>query len=304
MNPQEVIDAYLLEVMRSLPRKERNEIGFELRGLLNELLNEHATREGRPADTSMVLALLRDFGAPTEIARRYRAAGMPIIPEEQTTSFTWVSLIGIGLQWAITLPDALATASLSRWWLTSGLGALWWPGFLVVMAMSTAWARHYGLLKTVWRPQIIDPNRINRTAWIFALIGIVAGIACLISLPWLVGLLPTPLSQILRLSPSFLAGRAWPVFPLWAGLVAIMVAVWQTGRWTALTRRLEFALNLAWVAVLTWWAAGGDIFERSSTTEATRPVLWFVVIVICLWLAAKAFAFLQRPKIHPPKMTS
>lgn len=80
MNPNDVIEAYVLDVMRRVPGKDRNDIGLELRGLLAEMLAERARAEGRAADDAMVLALLRGFGTPAEIAARYRPAGTVIIP--------------------------------------------------------------------------------------------------------------------------------------------------------------------------------------------------------------------------------
>ena len=300
MKPQEVIDAYLLEVMRFLPRKDRNEIAFELRGLLSEMLNDKALEQGRAADDAMVLALLRDFGSPVEIARRYRVPGIQIIPDEQTTSFTLLSLVGIAVQWATTFPRTLNGQSLGEWWLGNGLGALWWPGFLVTMALLVAWARHYGLLRSDWRPRIVDPDRIQRTAWVFALIGTVGGMLFMTSLPWLVQRLPAPLASVFAFAPEFLTQRTWPALFLWAGSVALGIVVWQQDGWTALTRRLELVLQLAFVALLTWWLAAGEIFVMQTVTDATKNVLGFVVLLISLSLAIKAFA--RRPKIRPPNV--
>ena len=56
MNPNDVIDAYLADVIRRVPGKDRDGIGLELRGLLAEMLADRAQVQGRAADDAMVLA--------------------------------------------------------------------------------------------------------------------------------------------------------------------------------------------------------------------------------------------------------
>ena len=106
----EVIEAYVTDVLRRLPGKDRTGIGFELRGLLNDMLAE---RE-RPDDDATVLAMLREFGTPQEVAERYRPpGGLVIIPASQTGSFARWALGGLLLQWALTLPRVERSVQLS-----------------------------------------------------------------------------------------------------------------------------------------------------------------------------------------------
>lgn len=53
MNPDDVIEAFVRDVMRKVPAKDRNDIGLELRGLLADMLADRAQREGRAADDAM-----------------------------------------------------------------------------------------------------------------------------------------------------------------------------------------------------------------------------------------------------------
>ena len=106
MNANDVIESYVADVIRRVPLKERNDIGFELHTLLTEMLDERAQEAGKPADDAMVLAMLREFGAPADIAARYRAPGFVIIPPEQTRSFAWLSLSGIARRSRDPSPNA------------------------------------------------------------------------------------------------------------------------------------------------------------------------------------------------------
>lgn len=62
MTPNDVIEPYVVDVMRRVPSKDRNEVGLELRGLLTEMLEDRAKAAGRAADDPMVLDVLRAFG--------------------------------------------------------------------------------------------------------------------------------------------------------------------------------------------------------------------------------------------------
>jgi hypothetical protein len=105
MTANDVIEAYVLDVMRRVPSKDRQDIGLELRGLLAEMLAERAAEGAKPANEAMALAMVRSFGAPADVAARYAVPGLVIIPAAQTRSFAVLALAGFGLQWALTLPQ-------------------------------------------------------------------------------------------------------------------------------------------------------------------------------------------------------
>ena len=160
MNPNDVIESYVADVVRRVPIKERNDIGFELRALLREMLDERAQAAGTAPDDAMVLEMLREFGTPEEIAARYRAPGFVILRAEQTRQFALLSLGGIALQWAVSLPRVSDLQTLGTWWVTWGLGAFWWPGFLSMMALLTAWFRQWRTVEPQWSPRDVDRDRV------------------------------------------------------------------------------------------------------------------------------------------------
>ena len=65
-----VIDSYVDDVVRRLPRALRAEISAELRGLLSEMLDARAAANDGIADDATVLAMLHAFGAPEDVADR------------------------------------------------------------------------------------------------------------------------------------------------------------------------------------------------------------------------------------------
>ena len=72
MNANDVIESYVTDVAAQLPRKQRNDVAFELRALLDEELQAKAEAAGRGADAAMATELVRAFGRPADVAARYR----------------------------------------------------------------------------------------------------------------------------------------------------------------------------------------------------------------------------------------
>lgn len=300
MNPNDVIDSYVADVMRRVPARDRNDIGLELRDLLGEMLADRARTEGTAVDDAMVLAVLRDFGAPAEIAARYRPAEMVIIPADQTRSFALLSIGGVALQWAMSLPRVFAGQPLVAWWFSWGLGSLWWPGFLVMTALVAAWIGRMRPFGRAWRPRTVDPERVNRGALAFGLLWYAIAVAMMISLPWTTSLMPGPLPHILAFDPAFLRTGAPLVLLLWFGQFALLVAVFARGRWSPLARRLEIAFSLAFAALLAWLIVAGDIFLAKPTNDGARAGLALVILIIVLDLAVKLYR--RRPRIRAPKL--
>lgn len=306
MNPNDVIESYVVDVMRRVPAKDRNEVGLELRGLLTEMLEDRARIAGRAADDAMVLEVLREFGTPVEIAARYRPPGMladtVVIPATQTRSFAIWSIGGMVLQWALTLPRVFdGSQPIAAWWFGSGLGAFWWPGFIAMLSLLGTWLHSRGLFLPKWTPRIADPDRVNRGGMIVGLVGIAIATGFMIALPWLVGLMPEPLASVMAFDPEFLRARAWPVVVLWLASFVLMIVVLRQGRQSVLTRRLEFGGSLAFVALLAWWLSSGHIFIEKATNDGARGGLVLVLAFIVIDIAFKLYH--RRPRITTPRTT-
>ena len=66
-----LIDRYIAEVGKHLPRKNRADIEAEIRSTLEDMLDERKQGEG-VANEATVLQLLKEYGAPREVAATYR----------------------------------------------------------------------------------------------------------------------------------------------------------------------------------------------------------------------------------------
>lgn len=305
MSTNDVIESYVVDVMRRVPARDRNEVGLELRGLLTEMLDDRAQATGRTADDALVLAMLREFGTPAEIAARYRPPGkqadIVVIPAGQTRSFAIWSICGMALQWALTLPRVFdGSVPIAAWWFGSGLGAFWWPGFMAMMALMAAWLQSHGMFLAKWTPRTADPDRVNRGGMIAGLAAFAIGMTFMIALPWLAGLLPPHLAHVFVFDPGFLRARAWPVVVLWLISFATLSLVLRNGRHTVMTRRLELGGSLAFVALTGWWLAAGDIFIEKATNEGARGGLGLVMAILLIDIAVKLYR--GRPRIDPAQV--
>jgi hypothetical protein len=304
MNPDALIESYVAEVVRHLPRRQRNDVGFELRSLLGEELTGRAADSGREPDTTMALELLAAFGRPVEVADRYRPAGFTIISPADAPRFAWVALGGVAVQWAITLvatfsapasgPGSDWLSRLGTWWLSAGLGAFWWPGLLVSLSIVGAAIGARRGSASEWTPRaaaVLDRDVIRRPLLVLAIAAGMLGAAVVIALPSLSTLLPglpQPVLDAFAFDADFLSQRALWVLPLWAASFAVIIAVLVAGRWHRTTYLTSLAVNAAWLGLLIWWIVAGRIFESELADSVTKGslalVAGFVVLDIVLTL--------------------
>ena len=140
MNANDVIESYVTDVAVQLPRKQRNDVAFELRALINEELQDRGEAAGRGVDAAMATEFLQGFGHPDDVAARYRPA-LTIIDPADGHSFLRVTVIGLAIIWCLGLLQRLGQPIgsagdvlnlLGQWWTGTAIPSLWWPGVLVV----------------------------------------------------------------------------------------------------------------------------------------------------------------------------
>jgi hypothetical protein len=141
MTAQELIERYVDDVARRLPRKvRRNDVGLELRALLGDQLQAAAAAAGSEPDVRMAIDLVHRL--PDDVASSYRERGFHLIDPADAPLFVKLGTLCVGLQWAFTLPAVFAgTTTVGEWWMSSGVGALAWPGALLLWFAAAAWVR-------------------------------------------------------------------------------------------------------------------------------------------------------------------
>jgi len=67
-----LLDKYVSEIGKGLPRRNRADIETEIRSTLQDMLDERSARLGQPVDEAMTRDLLKEYGAPSKVAASYR----------------------------------------------------------------------------------------------------------------------------------------------------------------------------------------------------------------------------------------
>jgi hypothetical protein len=307
--PNAVIESYVDDIVRRLPRHLRGDVGLELHALLSEELDAKAREAGRPADDTMALDLVGAFGRPHDVADRYRPASFVIIEPSETPAFALISLVGLGVQWGLTLPPVFMQpesfpgqvfSRLGAWWLSWGLGAFWLPGFVAVMSLIVRGFGHRWPGRAVRTPvRVLDRDRISRPLLALGLGAWAAGAALWVAMPFYGPHLPGVLPAVFAFDHSFLVSRAPWLLPLWAGHYMVYATAFIEGRWRRLTRRVSLAFGGALCGLLTWFVAAGPIFQARPTDDAARFLI--ALIVLCSLISVAVSLYREPGRLASPK---
>jgi len=110
-----LIDSYVSEVGRRLPRNTRSDIEAEIRSILQDMLDERSQKTGKLVDDEMTLEVLKAYGAPEKVAATYQGERYLIGPHLYPI-FMFVlriALIVIGVLAAIGLGIAVYQTTLT-----------------------------------------------------------------------------------------------------------------------------------------------------------------------------------------------
>ena len=278
MHANEVIESYIDDTVRLLPKRQRDDVAKELRSLLNEELHAQAQKSGRPPDESLALKLVRDYGRPNEVAARYQPTSAIIDPAD-STSFLRAAIIGAG---ALVLIGAMSLRLPSRPGTTDNvvrIGILVWLGLLVAAFGAKNWIRRRWPATAVWEHR--DRDRANRL-----------GTAVVVPIAMFFVVLYAAPTWVLDQSSGGRFDTSWAAYtadfqrfrlPCFIGLmialVALLAFVAVQGRWRRLTRRINIGLNMALACLILSFAVDGNIFQSSVVDQIARNVLALVGLI-------------------------
>jgi hypothetical protein len=302
MNANDVIDCYVTEVAVQLPRKQRNDVAFELLALINEGLQDKAEATGRAVDATMATDFLNAFGRPAEVAARYRPT-LTIIDPADGHAFLRATVIGLAIIWVLgllmRLSQPIDSASdllgiLGQWWGSAVIPSLWWPGVLVVGFAGTAWTRRRWPQTSPWKPRAGDRIHGGRAALAMGIVGIACGSYVLVDPHWLLDFFwsghaaPSAYAALTYAEP-FLRSRAPWLFALVLLNIPVLSSVIVQGRWTPLMRRIQTGLGLITCAVMAWNIADGPVFVAPVSDRTAKFCLLLVVVFTLVDLGIKQY---------------
>jgi hypothetical protein len=308
MNANEVIECYVADVAVRLPRKQRNDVAFELRALLNEELQAKADAAGRSADAAMATELLQAFGWPADVAARYRPT-LTIIDPADGHAFMRATLIGLAVIWCAGLLKALQQpigsgwdllTPLSQWWLGTVVPSLWWPGMLVVGFAMAARARRRRPHTAVWTPRAGKRTHANRITMALGIVGILCGVFVLIDPRWLLDVIwqgrAAPIAyEALTYTETFRQRQAPVLLGLLLLNIPILIAHMLSSRWSPALRRIETALSLVLCAVMIWTVLDGPVFMTANSDSTAKFAMVLITAITLIGYGIQAFRRV-RPK--------
>jgi hypothetical protein len=278
MHADEVIERYIDDTVRLLPRRQRDDVAAELRALLTEDLNARARESGRAPDEALALSLVRGYGPPNEAAARYQPPWAIIDPAD-SRSFMRAAIIGA---------VALLLLSALRWRLPPMPGTdddlvklliLAWLGLLVVAFGVKSGIRRRWPSTAVWKPR--DRDRTSRIGTAI-LIPIALPIVIFYSAPtWVFDRISGGRfdTSCMAYTSEFQRFRLPWFIGCLVGLLALQSFVAIRGRWSRLTRRISIGLNMALALLVLSFAVGGHILQSGAVDQGTREVLALVAVI-------------------------
>jgi hypothetical protein len=259
-----LIDKYIAEVGKHLPRRNRADIEAEIRSTLEDMLEERAQGTG-PADDATVMAVLKEYGAPSEVAAKYKTHQYLIGPRlfpifEKVVRIVLAvvagaSLIGLATSLAQTgLTGPEFVSAIGKWigGLFTGLIAAF-GNIVIVFAIieRTKAANEFEKEVDEWDPKDLeseqDPNEVDRADHVATIIFSTLALVVFNLYPDL-------------LSIRYLSDGTWVTMPIltpvffsflpWINLMAVLQIIYSSfmlgqKTWQPLTRILDIVLDLA-----------------------------------------------------------
>lgn len=302
MNANDVIESYVTDVALLLPRRQRNDVAFELRALIDEGLQDRAEAEGRAVDAAMATDFLQAFGRPRDVAARYRPA-LTIIDPADGHRFLRATVIGLAIIWCLGLLERLQQpigsgaellGVIAQWWLGTVVASLWWPGVLVAGFGTAAWVRRRWPNAAAWTPRSPDRLQGGRVGTAMALVGMLCGTYVLLD-PRVVldivwnGRAALVAYEALTYTETFLHRQApWVLATLLLNIAVFMVVI-AMGRWSAVMRRIETGLSLITCALLAWTVLDGPVFMSGRSDGTAKFLLALIVAYTLIHFVVKAY---------------
>ena len=302
-----LIDKYIAEVGKHLPRKNRADIQAEIRSTLEDMLEERKPADGQ-VDNETILQLLKEYGAPREVAESYTGPRYLIGPRvfpifELVTKIVLVVLLGITLA-AIGLSLGRATMTGTEMLKTIGERALDLFGGLITAFGNIVLA--FAILERVlpakefeeeeeWDPAELarepDPDRVKFGEQVFELFFLLLFLIVFNLYPGIIGIGFFNDSEWVFISP--ILTEAFFSYLPWINILIVLqigfnLYLLRQRLWNTTTRALNILLELGSIALAVAMLRGPDLVSLTASQLADTP------------LAESAGFFIAIAKFIPP----
>ena len=302
-----LIERYVREVGRRLPRKDRKDIETELHSTLVDTLEDRA--EGEPTEEDEI-ELLIEFGPPGKVAASYRGGDQYLIGPEMFPLFRMVTgivilvlaivqLVLVGIKIIFTqgyFPDFE--------WIFAFLASLVLSfGYVVV---TFAILQYFGVKPEMdeeeWDPRSLpEPSQKESVSTSGLLLEIIFGLILIALLNFLPDILEfiSSLGVVVVNDPLVQDYLAWIIAVILLGIGVDVLLLWR-GQWTTSLRLIKIGTNLIGIVILyvlinahsAWLASNGvesrwfSVFEyipeigKVSSEASQILVMWAVRLAL------------------------
>jgi len=322
-----LIDRYVTEVGKHLPRKNRLDIEAELRSTLEDMLEDRSQQAGRPADEALAEELLQEYGAPRKIAATYQTHPYMIGPRmfHIYTFVLRIVLFAVTLGLSIATIISLVNSNIST---PEVLGSLGEFVASLVSALIAAFGNVtlvFAILERVmpdkvfegeekWTPTELtkepDPDQVKTAERIASIVFTVAALMIFNFYPQIVGvwnLESETWTKIAGLSEAFFRFLPWINL---GGILTIALDIWllRQGIWDTLTRWLHIGLQIIGIAIAIALLRGPSLLTFYPSTISAEvgntltkvfgamvPVVLLIVVVVSISEIVKDILRMLRP---------
>jgi hypothetical protein len=321
-----LLDKYITEVGKHLPRRSRIDLQTEIRSTLEDMLDDLSRETGKPVDDEMVRNVLREYGSPSKVAEAYSPTRYLIGPRMYPffvmvvkivfTVLTVVSLVGLGVGWATTGGFGVAFLNaLGKWFLEYLTGIISAFGNIVLVFAILERVLPSQELETEefekWSPADLekepDPDEAKRAELIFEILFTVIGLALFNLYPQLIGIAVMQDNTWIYLPALSEAFFTYLPYINILGLLQIFLDVFliRQGSWQRWTRLAGLGLEIATFFLALIMLRGPSLLDTTGLTETplagatdvliplinSVPVIILVVVIIISGIEAVQHAW-------------
>jgi len=287
-----LIDKYIAEVGKHLPRKQRADIEAEIRSTLEDMLEERKQAQG-PENEAMIVELLKEYGAPRKVAESYIGPRYLIGPRmypifEMVTRIVLVvlfalALAGLGISLArpsLIGPEILKSIGESALGLLGGLITAFGNIVLVFAILERVLpAKEFEKETEDWNPTDLasepDPDRVKFGEQIFEMFFLVLFLVILNLYPGAIGVGFFNASDWVFISPvltqAFFSYLPW-INVLFLLQIGFSVYLLRQGWWSTGLRIANIILELASIALAVVMLRGPALVALTPEQLANTPL--------------------------------
>ncbi len=332
----ELVDRYVHEVGRHLPRRGRADIEAEIRSLIEDTLDGYARKQGRDVDEEMIITVLQEFGKPETVAASYRTGKQYLVGPQLFPVFKIVLTVVISVISGLYLIGVLIALSHAEsywdtlWSIAGGTLPEYFSSIAGVLGIIVI---VFAILERVLTPEqlaeeeeewdptklekIDDSNRISPAGEIISIVFLAILLILFNFFPQFVGIYFFGESRgfISILVEGYQALMPW-VNLWWLTSLAVKVVNLRSGRWTTWTRLAEIGVNLIGIYILYQIFSGAPFFGVNlewsygsvdwalnlldSLGSVARLLTWFVLGIVLIVSVFEIIGQVYKLLTHRP----